>query len=306
MPDTKHSPFDFDVVVIGGSFAGLSAAIQPARARRSVLVIDSGLPRNRFARHSHGFLGQDGVRPADIIATARQQLLRYNTVRFIDGTAVSARAEGARFVVDIDDGRRVSGARIVLASGVRDELPAIDGLSERWGVGVLHCPYCHGYEVAGRPLGVLATSANSVHQAQVVSDWGQVTYFTQGMFAPNAEQVAWFAARGIVIEASPIVEVVGGGAEVEAVRLADGTVRWLGALFVVPRTHMTSELPGQLGCALDEGPTGPIIRVDDRRLTTVPGVFAAGDAANAMPNATIAAASGVTAGSAAHQSLIFA
>ncbi len=154
-----------DVIVIGGSFAGISAALQAARARRRVLVIDAGSRRNRFASSSHGFLGQDGRDPAAIIATARAELLSYPTVTWLDATAAAVRGLADAFVLELASGDYVQGKRLILAAGVTDELPAIPGLAERWGTSVFHCPYCHGYELDGGRIGVLATSPLSFHQA---------------------------------------------------------------------------------------------------------------------------------------------
>jgi thioredoxin reductase len=172
----------YDVIVIGGSFAGQSAAMQLARARRRVLVVDGGKPRNRFAETSHGFLCQDGKAPATIIDEASRQLAAYPTVTQMQGEAVQARRVKNQFSISLADGRQTLAARVVLAIGVRDELPDIAGIEKRWGKSVLHCPYCHGYEVADRPLGVLARGQTSVHQAQMIPDWGPTSYFTQGRF----------------------------------------------------------------------------------------------------------------------------
>lgn len=293
----------YDVIVIGGSFAGQSAAMQLARARRRVLVVDGGKPRNRFAETSHGFLCQDGKAPATIIDEASRQLAAYPTVTQMQGEAVQARRVKNQFSISLADGRQTLAARVVLAIGVRDELPDIAGIEKRWGKSVLHCPYCHGYEVADRPLGVLARGQTSVHQAQMIPDWGPTSYFTQGRFEPDAEQATQLTARGVTIVRSAIVELRGNAPDLEAVLLKDGTIVPLGALFVAPKTHIASPLAEQLGCALDDGPTGPIIRVDALQQTTVAGVFAAGDAAMPMANATLASAAGVMAGVAAHRSL---
>src|SRR5688572_15196043 len=161
-----------DVIVVGGSFAGLSAAMQLGRARRRVLVVDAGRPRNRFAHSSHGFLGQDGRSPAEILETFRQQVLAYPTVELRQDEASDARDAGdGGFVVELGSGGSVRARRLVLATGVVDELPAVPGLAERWGVTVLHCPYCHGYEVADTRLGVLATGEGSMHHALLLPDW---------------------------------------------------------------------------------------------------------------------------------------
>lgn len=295
----------FDVIVVGGSFAGLSATMQLARARRRVALIDAAAPRNRFTKASHGFLGQDGKSPHEIVATGRSELGRYPTVKLIDAEAVSAVAEGDVFNVTLSGGEVLQAARLVLATGMRDELPDVPGLDLRWGRSIFVCPYCDGYEYGDMALGVLAAGPLSVHQAMLVSDWGPTTYFTQGLHEPDAEGLAALSARGVRIERSPVVELLGPVPTLEAMRLADGRAVPLSALFIAPQTHIVSDLPHQLGCALENGPKGPYIKVDDFKLTSVKGVYAAGDVASPMPNATLASASGVLAGVAAHQSLIF-
>ncbi|MDH1523911.1 NAD(P)/FAD-dependent oxidoreductase [Achromobacter mucicolens] len=294
----------YDVIIIGGSFAGLSAAMQLARARRQVLLVDAARPRNRYAAQAHGFLGQDGVPPQEIVANARAQLARYPTVSFLDGEAIQALAQDGGFAVVMAGGEQVRGARLILATGMRDELPPLPGLQARWGQTVLHCPYCHGFEVAGEPLGVLAAHPMSVHQAMLLPDWGPTTYFTQGQFEPSPEDARHLAARGVRVERTPVVALRGDAPALTGVVLADGREVPLRALFVASRVHMASPLAGQLGCEFDEGPLGPVIRVDDMKQTTVPGVFAAGDASTPMSNATLASASGVMAGVCAHRSLV--
>jgi len=295
---------DYDAIVVGGSFAGLSAAMQLGRARRRVLVIDAGEPRNRFAEASHGFLGHDGRPPRDLLRDAAAEVAAYPGVRLVAGTAVAARAAGAGFAVALADGSEHRGAKLLLAVGVSDTLPDVPGLAERWGRTVLHCPYCHGYEVAGRPLGVLANSPHSAHQAVMIPDWGPTTYFTQGAFEPDADQAAQLAARGVTVERVPIADLLGAAPALEAVRLADGRIVPVAALFTAPRTRPAGPLAEQLGCAFEDGMTGPQIKVDAMKETSVPGVFAAGDAAHGIHNATLASAAGVLAGVAAHRALI--
>lgn len=294
-----------DAIVVGGSFAGLSAAMQLARARRRVLLVDAGLPRNRFADASHGFLGQDGKAPAAILREAACQVVAYPTVEIVRGEVLDAvRDADGDFIIRISGGRTARARRLVLATGVSDTLPDVPGLKERWGATVLHCPYCHGYEVRDRPLGVLANHPMAAHQAAMIPDWGPTTLFTQGRFEPDAEQMAHLAARGVTIERQPVVALLGEAPALEAVRLEDGRVVTINALFVAPSTRMTSPLAEQLGCVFDDGPLGPVIRTDDWKATSVPGVYAAGDAARPMHNATLASADGVMAGVGAHQSLI--
>lgn len=294
-----------DIIVIGGSFAGQAAALQIARARRRVLVIDAGRPRNRFASASHGFLGQDGVPPAAIFLKAREQLLEYPTARFVPGEVVGAVATGDGFTLALANGEREEARRLVLATGVADILPDVPGLKERWGETVLHCPYCHGYEVGGQKLGVLATSPLSLHQAMLIPDWGPTTFFTNGRIELDAEQTKTLEKRGVVIEEGRVQSLVGEGPQLDGVQLADGRVIEISALFVGTRIRMASPVVEQLGCAFEEGPVGPVLQVDEMKQTSVPGVFAAGDATSLMHNATLAAAAGVMAGVAAHRSLIF-
>ncbi len=302
-PAVKSSGCDrYDVIVVGGSFAGLSAALQVARARRRVLVVDAGKPRNRFAAHSHGFLGQDGRAPTAIVSTAREQVLSYPTAAFVRDEAIDATPSDDGFALRLASGADMHGSRLVIATGMEDELPAIPGLAERWGRTVLHCPYCHGYEVAGGTLGVLATMAGSVHQALLVADWGDVVLFADEAFMLDDAQRAALAVRGVRIEPAPVRAMASADAN-EVVHLADGREVALSALFVATRTRPASALAERIGCAFDDGPQGPVLRVDAKQATTVPGVFAAGDAANPMSNATLASATGVMAGVFAHQSL---
>lgn len=293
-----------DVIVIGGSFAGQSAALQLARARQDVLLIDAGMPRNRFADAAHGFLGQDGRAPHAIMREASRQLLAYPTAEIVSAEAVHAERDPDGFVVQLATGAMRRAKRLVLATGVRDTLPDIEGMIERWGSTVLHCPYCHGYEVRDRALGVIANHPMSAHQAALIPDWGPTTYFTQGVYVPDSEQAALLAERGVSIERTPVVALLGAAPLLDAVKLADGRTVPLGAVFTAPKTQPASPIAIELGCEMEEGPSGPFVKVDAWGLTSVPGVYAAGDATSPMHNATIAAAAGVLAGVGAHQSLI--
>lgn len=293
----------YDVVVVGGSFAGLSAAMQLARAQRRVLLVDAGRPRNRFAAASHGFLGQDGVAPAAIVRQALDQLARYPTVGFRQAEALAVSADDDGFELALSEGAGVEGRKLILATGVRDTLP-LRSMIGRWGVSVLHCPYCHGYEVRGRRLAVIANAAAAAHQAVILPDWGPTTLYTQGAFEPTDEEAALLGARGVAIERTPVVELLGEGTDIRGLVLADGREVPAEAVFTAPRTQMASPLAEQLGCAFADGMTGPYIKVDSMQQTSVPGVFAAGDAATEMYNATLASAAGVMAGVAAHRALV--
>lgn len=250
----------YDAIVVGGSFAGISVATYIARARRNVLVIDAGKPRNRFANASHGFFGHDGNAPAAMIANARAQLLSYPNVTFVAGEAVAAARDPDGFEISLDSGQSAHATRIVLATGVVDELPDFPGLRERWGKTVIHCPYCHGFEFNGAPLGVLATSPMSLHQAELVPDWGPVTFFLNDILDLDDTARAQLARRHVIIESGKVARLEGAAPDLTGVRLENGRVVPVAALFVGAPIRMTSPLAHQLGCALDDTPIGSVIR----------------------------------------------
>lgn len=291
----------YDVVVVGGSYAGMAATLQLARARRSVCVIDAGQRRNRFASASHGVLGLDGIAPSDIAEHAKAQLLRYPHVTWRDGTGTRAERTNDGFVVHIDHGERIAARRLILANGVTDELPPIPGLAERWGRSVFHCPYCHGYELEGGPLGVLATGQASLHQALLIPEWGTTTFFTNGLIEPNDDQRRQLLARGVTIETERVTAVSGDRATVQ---LQDGRSVALAGLFLAPKIQAASPLASELGCGFADSPLGPIVQTDEFKASTVAGVFACGDVARTGGNITFAMADGVMAGVAAHRSLL--
>ncbi|MFK4003371.1 NAD(P)/FAD-dependent oxidoreductase [Qipengyuania sp. NPDC077563] len=295
----------YDAVVIGGSYAGLSAAIHIARARRSVCVIDTASPRNRFASASHGFFGQDGAAPAAMIAGAKAQVEAYPGVRMIADAATDVGGADGGFEVTLAGGDRVAGKKLVLAFGISDVLPDIPGLSERWGDTVLHCPYCHGYEHGGGTLWVLWTAPLSAHQAALIADWGATTLYLDGNAMPEGDARTLLDRRGVTIEPVPIRSLQGEDGTLASLLLDDGRAVGIDALFLAPRSRLNSPIAERLGCVLDEGPFGPVVRTDAAKLTSVAGVYAAGDIARAPHNASWAAADGVTAGISLHQSLVF-
>jgi thioredoxin reductase len=290
----------FDVIIIGGSFAGLSAALQLGRARRTVLVIDAGERRNRFASASHGFLGRDGVAPGEIIAEATGQLARYVTVATLKGSASKAgRTEEGFFVETRND--TFHGKRLIIAGGVVDILPDIPGLADRWGTSIFHCPYCHGYELERGPIGVLATSALSMHHAMMLPDWGPTTLLINDSFIPDETQRSALAGRGVSVEEGRVRGIFGQRPTVE---LAHGRTVEFSGIFTLSRT-MGGPIAEQLGCDLKDGPLGKFIWVDEQQQTSVPKVFACGDVARAAGSIALAVSDGSMAGVAAHRSLIF-
>ncbi len=293
-----------DVVVVGGAFAGLAAATYLARARRTVCVVDARQPRNRFADASHGFLGFDGSDPRSILAKARNQLAAYPSVRMIEAEAAAGRSEGDGFSVSLSNGEEISARKAILAFGLRDTLESIPGLQERWGKTVLHCPYCHGFEFSDRQLGVLYRTPMSVHQACLVADWGPTTLYLNG--APlDPQSAGMLAERGVKVEPGKLKRLMGERCALSAVELENGREVPVEALYVAPQSCLSSPIAEQLGVAIDEGPLGPLIRTDADKMTSVRGLYAAGDIARAPHSVSWAVADGVTAGTAAHRALVF-
>jgi thioredoxin reductase len=291
----------YDVIIVGGSYAGMAAALQLVRARRTVCILDTGLRRNRFASTSHGFLGQDGKAPSAIAGEAKVQLLKYPNLTWRDNAAVFGEKTGDYFTVHTAQNEVLTAWRLVLAMGVVDELPKIPGLAERWGKSVFHCPYCHGYELDGGSIGVLATNAASLHQALLIPDWGQTTLFTNGILEPDDDQLRQLKMRHVKIERELVTEINGKHA---SVNLRDGRVTDLVGLFVTSRVKVASPLPEQLGCEFADSPLGSCIKTDGTQETSITGVFACGDVARPAGSITFAIADGAMAGMAVHRSFI--
>ncbi|WP_339869262.1 NAD(P)/FAD-dependent oxidoreductase [Pseudohongiella nitratireducens] len=293
-----------DVLIVGGSFAGLTAAMQLVRGRRNVLVVDAGAPRNRFSAASHGIFCIDGKTPEEIHTTALSQLRAYPTFDLKEDIVSAIEKTPTGFNAQTEKGMNIECKRVILAMGITDKLPEIPGLKERWGKSVMHCPYCHGYELSDRPLGVLASNDMSFHQAAMIPEWGATTLFTQGEYEPQAETLAHLQSRGVTIERTPVAAVMGHHTDMDQVKLSDGRLLPLEGLYVAPRIQLPS-LIEQLALELEEAPLGAIVKVNEMKESSMEGVFVAGDLSNAMQNGTFAVASGCMAGIAAHRSFIF-
>lgn len=294
----------FDTIIVGGSFAGLAAALYLARARRSVLVLDTGMPRNRFAGASHGFFAQDGSDPKTILEIMRKQVAAYPSVEFRDQEALEVAHQEDGFRAILENGEAVTGATLLLAFGVSDILPELPGLPERWGKTVIHCPYCHGYEFSGKQLGVLNLSPMSAHQATLIPAWGPTTFYLNGgKIEPDVG--AELDEQGVTIEPEPVDRLVGEGTSLSTIRLRNGVEQPIDALFIGPRNRFNSDIAERLGCAVEHGPLGSVITVDEMKATTVAGVFAAGDITRMAHTVTFACADGVMAALAIHRSLVF-
>ena len=290
-----------DVIIIGGSYAGMAAALQLLRARRRVLIIDEGIRRNRFASHSHGFLGQDGIDPGEIAASARKQLLAYPTLTWIDGRAEKVSGKQDAFIVTTADGASFEGRRLLFATGVKDGLPAIEGLSQRWGKSVFHCPYCHGYELNEGEIAVIASSPMSIHQAQLIPEWGKVTFFTNGALTLDAEARADLERRGVTLDETPVARLEGHA----DVALTDGRRLSFAGIFVATRTTPASDIAERFGCEIEETPMGLQIRATGAKETTVPGAYACGDVGRVPHSVSLAVGDGAWAGAQLHRSLVF-
>jgi thioredoxin reductase len=290
----------YDVVVVGGGAAGLAGAVALARSLRSVLVVDAGDPRNAPASHVHNFLSRDGTPPAGIYAAGRQELARYGG-RVETGTVTALSRPGERFAVQIS-GRAVTARRLLVATGVRDELPQVPGLAERWGVDVLHCPYCHGWEVRGQRIGILATGPSVMHQALLFHQLSaHVTVLAHTGPELSGEQREQLSALGIPVVAGTVAQVEAGDGGLTGVRLADGTRVCLDALIVAPTMTARAELLAPLGLAPSEVTMGgqvigTQIEADPSGATSVPGVWVAGNLAAINAQVISSAAAGLTAG----------
>jgi thioredoxin reductase len=274
---------EYDVVVVGGGAAGLSAALVLLRARRTVVVVDAGAPRNAPAAHLHGFLSRDGMPPRDLLAVGRAEVSSYGG-SLIHDTVVGV---GPGFHLRLANASQLRARRILVATGLRDELPDIPGVQQRWGRDLLHCPYCHGYEVRDQPLGVLGGAPDAVQHALLVRQWSpDVTLFPH-TDALTPEQRDHLTARGIGIVEGTVARLVVDNDQLQGIELGGGTVIPCTAVFVRPRLVPNADLLIGLGCAVDAN--GWVVH-DPGGRTTVAGVWVAGNAAD--PRAQVISAAG--------------
>jgi thioredoxin reductase len=307
MTDT-HENQTWDCIVVGGGAAGLSAALVLGRARRRTLLVDDGQQSNLAAHGIGGLLGHDGQPPAQLYRIGRDELAGYPSVEVRSGRVIDGEASADRFTVTLDDGEVEATRRIVLATGMEYRMPAVEGLAERWGRSVFHCPFCHGWEVRERALGVLdGDPVTGVHRALLLTGWSaDVTLLTNGRATLTSEDRALLAAAGVVIDERPVMRVDGTGDEIAKVVFEDGDERPCGALLVASVLHQRSKLAAQLG--VQAAPPTPIaadaISVGPMGETSVPGVFAAGDTGAGMPSVANAIAAGSNAAASVVRSLL--
>lgn len=304
---TEEMRDGYDVVVIGGGAAGLNGALMLARSRRSVLVVDAGAPRNAPADGVHGLLARDGTPPAELVARGQVEVRGYGG-QIVAGEVREVARAGDGFTVTLADGRAVTALRLLVATGLVDELPEIPGVRERWGRDVLHCPYCHGWEVRDKAIGIIATGPNAVHQALLFRQLSaDVTVFAHTA-PPAAEQAEQLAARGIALVPGIVEEVVVAGDRITGVRLGDGTVLPREVIVVGPRMVARGGLLAGLGLATEEHPSGmgETVPADAFGRTAVPGIWVAGNVTDLAAQVGAAAAAGAMAGAQINADLVMA
>lgn len=294
-----------DVIIIGGSFAGLAAALQLGRARRTVTVLDTGLQRNRFASRSHGVLGHDDKPPSDILAAAREQFARYPAIRMVNVRADSISGTIDNFSVLTGDGETLSARRLILSYGVVDQMPDIPGFAEGWGTSVIPCPYCDGFEVADQHWGLVWSGPQSMNQVRLFHDWtDRLTVFSNGHDI-TSDIRADLAARQVPLVDGRITEIARHGSHSATIKIDTGPDVAVDILLAHPRTRPSASLHDALGLATVNTPTGIALKTDECRETSMPGIYAAGDLANpGIPSVTTATWQGVMAGIFAQQSML--
>lgn len=288
---------EFETIIVGGGSAALSAALMLGRARRRTLVVDGGAPRNAVAPHMHAVLGHDGRAPRELLTLGRAELERYDSVRVLDGHVEHVAAAASGFEVTLDDGTRTTAAAVLVATGVRDELPDIPGLTEQWGTGVVVCPYCDGWESRDARIAVLATTPMSPHQAQLLRQWSPRTrFFANGAEVADSDAFA-LRARGIGIEPDPIGRIVTAeSGRLRGIELRDGRIVEVERIFLQSRVVPNDALVRALGAATAKQFGGDWVQVDAFGATSVPGLYAAGNLTHPAINVPAASAAGTWAG----------
>jgi thioredoxin reductase len=282
-----------DAVIVGGSSAGLSAALVLGRSLRDVVVIDDQKPCNRFSRASHGFLTRDGTPPSELLQIAYEQLRRYPSVILKTATALHIEKIDAGFEIMSSDTSKLQARRVLLATGLHDELPPLNGIEGLWGKSVFHCPYCDGYEVRGRAIAVYGVDEAALHQVMMLRNWtDNLTLCAADGWKLTAAQRERLTRFGIHVVEQPIAALESAGTQLQAVRFVDGTSLACNALFILPKTIHRTTFARDLGCKVDER---NVVQVDLRGRTSTEGIYAAGDISSPMRSVAIAVAQGAAA-----------
>jgi thioredoxin reductase len=293
---------NFDVIIIGGSYSGLAAAMALGRALKKVLVIDSGEPCNRYTPHSHNFITQDGKPPQEIAALARKQVQEYGTVKFFNGTALATEKKGNLFQVFAGSNAVFNAKKLIFATGIRDLMVDIAGFEQCWGKSVIHCPYCHGYEVRNEPTGILGNGEYAFEFASLISNWtNDLTVFTNGKSSLTIEQAHKLVEHNIDVVEDEIGSLVHSNGYLQKIIFKNGSLADVIALYARPHFIQNCNIPESLGCELT--PDG-YLKIDSSQRTTIPGIFACGDNTTRMRTVANAVAMGTTAGMMVNKELI--
>jgi thioredoxin reductase len=293
----------FDIIIIGGSYSGLAAGMALGRASKKVLIIDSGKPCNRQTPHSHNFLTQDGKTPTEIATIAKEQVHIYPTIEFFNGLATYGRKTENGFEIKVATGKTFRADKLIFATGIRDVMAEIDGFAACWGISVLHCPYCHGYEVKDQKTGILGNGEYGYELCRLISNWtSNLTLFTNGTSTLTANQMEKLGKHQIQIVEKEIQRLEHIHGYIEHILFRDGTKSSLKAIYARAPFEQHCKIPETLGCELtEEG----YIKVDPFGETTINGVFACGDNSSRMRTVANAVAMGTTAGITVSKKLIF-
>ena len=292
----------FDVIIVGGSYSGLAAAMAVGRALMKVLIIDDGKPCNRQTPYSHNFITQDGVPPAEISSIAKRQVEKYDTVQFFAGSATRGSRTDNGFQIEVATGEKFKARKLIFASGIKDIMPAIPGFNECWGISVLHCPYCHGYEVRNQKTGILANGEDAMELAAMIRNWtNDLTLYTNGRSALSGEQAGILEKHGIKTVENEIDRLEHQDGQLQHVVFSNGSESPLIALYSRNRFEQQCQIPLSLDCEMTED---GYIRVDQFQETTIQGVYACGDNVTRMRTVANAVAMGTTAGMTASKKLI--
>lgn len=292
----------FDVIIVGGSYSGLAAGMALGRALRQVLIIDSGKPCNRQTPNSHNFITQDGKTPDEIATLARQQVKRYNTVTFFNGLATNGGKSENGYKIQTASGETFHAKKIIFASGIKDIMPDIEGYAECWGISVLHCPYCHGYEVRNERTGILGNGEYGFEFSNLISNWTKdLTLFTNGKSTLSSEQTAKVEKHNIKIVEKEIVKLENSNGYIQNIIFNDGTKSPVKALYARSPFEQHCNIPESLGCEMtDQG----YIKIDSFQKTTVHGIYASGDNSTRMRTVANAVAMGTAAGMTANKEIV--
>lgn len=285
---------NFEVIIIGGSYAGLSAAMALGRSLRNVLIIDSGKPCNRQTPHSHNFITQDGIKPNLLSGKAKEQVLKYETMKFLNDLAISGKKTEDGFIITTKTGATFLTKKLIFATGIKDIIPEIKGFSDCWGISVLHCPYCHGFEVKNEKTGILADGNFAYHYAQLIRNWTkELTIFTNGKSSLTQEQRDRITGHNIPINEKEIAYLKHENGNVRQIVFTDDETFDLKVVYSRTDYEQHCKIPESLGCELTEQ---GLLKVDMFQRTSVPNIFSCGDNSSAMRSVANAVSTGNVAG----------